>query len=198
MHYASDTFALYDDLFKEAHATLVKEGRVGRIRQALSRWINPETERALAEASERAATGEAALGRAAHEAEQAAFDRAMLTRQQEQLAKEVETLGQRPGAYTEAVAERGAAEQAAQRARQFRNLALGTGAAGMGVGLPAAYLAGQQRGEKDRTRTRNIAFGAGAAAGLAAPQLIRGLGSIARGAAQTGAFPELAGAGYGY
>jgi hypothetical protein len=122
----------------------------------------------------------------------------MLLRKQEQLAKEVEALGHSPGAYSEAVAGREAAEQAAQKARGGRNLALGLGAAGMGVGLPAAYMAGQGRGEADKTRTRNIAFGAGAAAGLAAPTLIRGLGHIARGAAQSGAFPELSGAGYGY
>jgi hypothetical protein len=198
MHYADDTFALYEDLFKEAHTVLVKEGRVGRVRQALSRWLNPQTEQALTAAAERAATGEAALGRAAQEAEQAAFDRAMLLRKQEQLAKEVEALGHSPDAYSKAIAGRETAEQAAQRARTGRNIALGAGAAGLGVGLPVAHIAGQRRGTADKTRMRNVAFGAGAAAGLAAPTLVKGLGHIARGAAQSGAFPELSGAGYGY
>lgn len=198
MHYADDTFALYDGLFKEAHEALIKEGRIGAVRRALSRWLNPETERAAATAAEQAMRSDAALGRAAHEAEQAAFDRAMLLQKQEQLAKEVEALGQSPGAYSEALAGRQAAEQAAQRARGGRNLALGGGAVALGAGLPAAYTAGRGQGEADKTRTRNVAFGAGAAAGLAAPTLIRGLGHIARGAAQSGAFPELAGAGYGY
>jgi hypothetical protein len=64
--------------------------------------------------------------------------------------------------------------------------------------VPAAYMAGHGRGEEGKTRMRNLAFGAGAATGLAAPTLIRGLGHIARGAGQSGAFPELSGAGYGY
>jgi hypothetical protein len=198
MRYADDTFALYEDLFKEAHDALVKEGRIGGVRRALSRWLNPETERALAQASEQATRSEAALGHAARKAEDAAFERAMHLRKQEQLAREVEALGHSPGAYSEALAGRQAAEQAAQRARSGRNLALGLGATGAGVGLPVAYMAGQQRGEADKTRLRNVAFGAGAAAGIAAPTLIQGLGRIARGASQTGAFPELSGAGYGY
>lgn len=65
----------------------------------------------------------------------------------------------------------------------------GVGLAGLAA-APIAYGVGQQRGEGDMKRTRNIAFGAGAATGLAAPHLIRGLGQIARGVGQTGLYPE--------
>ena len=62
---------------------------------------------------------------------------------------------------------------------------------GAAAGIPLAHSAG----EGDKKLTRNLAFGAGAAAGLAAPKLVRGLGHIARGTGQTGAFPELQGYG---
>jgi hypothetical protein len=107
-----------------------------------------------------------------------------------------------------------AEQQAAQRAESLKRFAedpdalakaqqsgklwkgVGMGAAGLGaVGIPTAAYLGHQKGEAGKKRTRNIAFGAGAAAGLAAPQIVRGLGQIARGAGQTGLFPELQGYG---
>lgn len=191
MRYADDTFALYGDLFKEAHAALVKEGRVGRIRQWLGRLANPEAERLTQRLGERVGQQDIALKELIEKVEKSQIDDALRLRQMENLSKEVETLGARPGALTEA-------EQAAQRARGARNLALGGGALGVGAGVPIAYSAGHGQGEAGKTRMRNVAFGAGAAAGMAAPTLIRGLGGIARGAAQSGAFPELSGAGYGY
>lgn len=140
----------------------------------------------MADTAEQATRAEEALGAAAHAQEGLKYDQLLAQRQAENLAKEVQAYGQTPGALTEA-------QQAAQRARTGRNVALGVGGLGLGVGLPAAYMAGQGQGAADKTRTRNIAFGAGAAAGIAAPTLIRGLGSIARGAGQSGAFPELEG-----
>lgn len=198
MQYADDTFALYGDLFKEAHAALVKEGRIGRIRQWLGRLANPETEHMVQGLGERVGQQDDVIKKMVETAEKAQFDDALRARQMEQMAKEIETLGARPGALGEAQAGQAAAEQATQQARGGRNLALGAGALGVGAGVPLAYGAGTQRGEADKVRTRNLAFGAGAAAGIAAPTLIKGLGGIARGAAQTGAFPELSGAGYGY
>lgn len=63
---------------------------------------------------------------------------------------------------------------------------IGLGLAGTGAG---AYGIGQHlQKEKDKT-TRNLAFGAGAAAGLAGPYLMRNAGSILGGVAQSGFNP---------
>lgn len=186
MHYSADTFALYEGLFKEAHDALIKEGRVGRIRQFLGRLLDPSAARHAEGLAERLEQAESVLDPVAKQLAGANFDNALNLRRIENLAKEVKTLGVNPGALTEA-------EQAATNAKRGRNIALGVGGVGLGVGVPAAYMAGHGQGSADKTRTRNIAFGAGTAAGLAAPHLIRGLGSIARGAGQTGVFPELEG-----
>lgn len=191
MHYSADTFALYEGLFKEAHDALIKEGRVGRIRRFLGRLFDPSAARRAEGLAERVGQQDIAVEELAEQLAKERVDKAIRLREMEGLAKEVETLGAQPGALT-------AAEQAADKARLGRNLALGAGGLGVGVGIPAAYTLGHGRGEAGKTRTRNIAFGAGAATGLAAPTLIRGLGRIARGASQTGVFPELEGAGGGF
>jgi hypothetical protein len=84
-------------------------------------------------------------------------------------------------------------EALSPNARTALIAALG-GGAGLGLGAGGGYLAGKSQGdeeaEKERLRTRNISFGTGLAAGVAAPHLIRGLGQIARGASGTGLFPE--------
>lgn len=187
MHYSADTFALYEGLFKEAHDALAKEGG---IRQWLGRLVDPKVYRRAEGLGERVQQAEGVLNPLKEELAGANFENAANLRHIENLAKEVKTLGVNPGALTEA-------EQAAAKAVRGRNVALGVGGVGLGVGVPAAYLAGHGQGSADKTRTRNIAFGAGTAAGLAAPHLIRGLGSIARGAGQTGVFPELEGLGGG-
>jgi hypothetical protein len=192
VHYAADTFALYEGLFKEAHEALIKEGRgESTLRRFINLFRSPNKQMA-----EQLAHSEAATKGLTEELAGKSMDEALHLRNIEKLTKEVEGLGARPGALTEAQEAATQAGQAAGQARRGRNIALGVGGAGLGVGLPAAYMVGHGQGEKGKTRTRNLAFGAGAAAGIAAPQLIRGLGSIARGAGRSGAFPELEGAGY--
>ncbi len=110
-------------------------------------------------------------------------------------------------------AERAAKEEAAQVYQQYggpekfkelidshrRRGLYATGGTILGLGglagVPIAHYAGQRAGEADKTRTRNIAFGVGTAAGLAAPQVIQGLGNVARGVSSTGLYPELEGFG---
>lgn len=192
MHYPPDTFALYEGLFKEAHEALIKEARgESMLRRFLNLFRSPNKQ-----LMEQAAHHEAAAKGLTEQLAGKSFDEALHLRNIEKLTKEVEQLGARPGALTEAEQAATQAGQAADKARRGRNIALGAGGVGLGVGLPAAYMVGHGQGEKGKTRTRNLAFGAGAAAGIAAPQLIRGLGSIARGAGRSGAFPELEGAGY--
>ena len=192
MHYAADTFALYEGLFKEAHEALTKEAKgEGLLRRFGNLFRSPVDEKLM----EQAAHHEAAAKGLTDELAGKSFEEATNLRHIEKLTKEVEGLGARPGALSEAQEAATQAGQAAEQSRRGRNIALGVGGAGLGVGLPAAYMAGRGQGEKGKTRTRNLAFGAGAAAGIAAPTLIRGLGSIARGAGRTGAFPELEGLG---
>jgi len=71
----------------------------------------------------------------------------------------------------------------AEREGGRRLRTLGTAAA---IGVPAAagggYLMGRPSEEElhaAQTKNRNVAFGAGAATGLAAPYVIRGLGQLA-------------------
>jgi len=80
---------------------------------------------------------------------------------------------------------------------------LGLGAVAA-LGIPAAGLGGYMLGrpntdeiEQQRVRSRNIAFGAGAATGLAAPHIIRGLGSLANSVGGQGLYPDMA-PGMGY
>jgi hypothetical protein len=193
VQYAPDTFALYEGLFKEAHDALIKEAKgEGMFRRFVNLFRSPADEKLM----QQLAHQEAATKGLTEELASKSYDEALHLGNIDRLTKEVEQLGARPGALTEAQQAATQAGQTAEQARRGRNIALGVGGAGLGVGLPAAYYMGQQRGEKGKTRTRNLAFGAGAAAGIAAPQLIRGLGHIARGAGSSGAFPELEGAGY--
>jgi hypothetical protein len=59
---------------------------------------------------------------------------------------------------------------------------IGLGAAGLGAG---AYGLGQHNQAQADKTTRNVAFGAGAAAGLAAPTVLRGIGNTASGLAMS-------------
>jgi hypothetical protein len=166
VHYADDTFALYEGLFKEAHAAVVK---TAGWRDFLARKLSPKLDETILRQ-------DAALQHAAEVAERRAYDEALAAGQK---------LKDGGGASANEVAS----------ANKWRNRALVGGGLGLGVGLPAAYYAGHGQGTADKNRTRNLAFGAGAAAGITAPHLIRGLGQIARGAGQTGLFPDLQGYG---
>jgi hypothetical protein len=211
MRYRAETFALYDVLFTEAHQALVKEGTIKEARGMFARlggrlsamgeaWraSSPATIAARRQAEELAAhqakmTEMAqALGAADKSvAETAAKHKALqqnLTAEQaarkteqDQVTHEMKQYKATPGALT--------------RAQRLRNVGLvGTG---LGVaGVPAAYYAGRSGAEEKGRTTRNLAFGAGAAAGLAAPQLVSGLGAIANSAGQTGLFPDLQSTGF--
>ena len=197
MQYDANTYRLYNDLFQEAHVSLcVKEAQKspGMLRRGLSALFG-SGEKATAEElkflREQAARQESAIGDAAHRMGQVEADVAAqtsrATKAEELAAQRGESLGQY-AKDPEALAK-------AERSGKLWK-GLGMGAAGAGaVGIPTAAYLGHQSGEEGKKRTRNLAFGAGAATGLAAPQIVRGLGHIARGAGQTGLFPELQGYG---
>lgn len=186
MRYRSDILALYGQLFDDAHTALTKEAageglgarfmrrffsnprRMAQMEGALGR-----TQEELAQLSGR---HEQVVSDTAHRLQQADFDRRLYQGQAERANKELAALGTKPGEVS--------------RLRRNAMIGGGIGLAGL-AGAPLAYGVGQQQGEANKKRTRNIAFGAGAAAGLAAPQVIRGLGNIARGVGQTGLYPEL-------
>ena len=85
-----------------------------------------------------------------------------------------------------------ALEEAGRSKQLWKGLGIG-GLGAAGAGIPAAHYLGKQQGEEGKNRTRNVAFGVGAASGLAAPHIIRGLGRIAQGVEGTGLFPGMQG-----
>lgn len=188
MRYRPNILALYGQLFEDAHAGLLKEAGGEGIAARLGRrfFSNPRrvasAEQAAEQAMGQASRSEQAVSDAAHRMGLMEADIATSRSAQEQLKQqlaaregEIRRLGTEPGEVT----------------RLHRNAMIGGGLGLAGLAAaPIAYGVGQQRGEGDMKRTRNIAFGAGAATGLAAPHLIRGLGQIARGVGQTGLYPE--------
>jgi hypothetical protein len=189
MQYQPHILTLYNQLFSDAHNALTKEAgvfsRIGRFFAAPRRARMAE--RALGQAESQAGRYEQAIEDAAHRMAQQDFDiaaaRAAQQKAEQQAArysKEIQQLGSKPG-------------------RLGLYKALGAGGLGLGVlgaaSAPFAYGAGREQGEAEKRRIRNIAFGAGTAAGLAAPKLIQGLGQIARGVNYTGIYPELEGIG---
>lgn len=192
MPFAADTAALYRALFEASAEELRKEaGLLSRASNRIGGWIarkaDPSMAKSLDDAVRQADDAEQALNQIGHTVDEANAVAAQNARRAEIAEQELATLGHNPGAVTQA-------EQQAVNATKGRNVALGLGAAGVGIGVPGAYMLGRSQGTADRTKTRNLAFGAGAAAGLAAPQVIRGLGNIARG---RGAFPMGMGMGTG-
>jgi len=174
--YRPEILSLYGDIFDDTHQALTKEARVPFSKRIVDFLRRGKTLRA---AESRAVAGEAAAARkeqavqdALHRMQQLEFDKKLLERQLGTATKE---LGAAPGALS--------------RAQLLRNIGLGGTAVGA-AGIPLAYSMGKDTGEAKQKRTRNLAFGAGAAAGMAAPHIIKGLGQIARGAGQTGLFPE--------
>jgi hypothetical protein len=195
MQYDADTYRLYNDLFQEAHATLcVKEAQKqpGLIRRGLSALFGSgKGADELKFLREQTARQEQAIQDAAHRMAQTEADVAV---QMSRAAKAEQQAAQRAESLKRFAEDPDALAKAQQSGKLWKGV--GMGAAGLGaVGIPTAAYLGHQKGEAGKKRTRNIAFGAGAAAGLAAPQIVRGLGQIARGAGQTGLFPELQGYG---
>lgn len=63
------------------------------------------------------------------------------------------------------------------------------GGAGAAAGGGLAHLLTQAHADRERATTRNRAFGAGVAAGVAGPRVVRGLYDIAQ---RNGIIPEMA------
>ncbi len=202
MRYDANTYRLYNDLFQEAHVALcVKEAQIGRaaakeapgfFRSLFGGGERAAQQKAYIKAlEEQGIRSEEAIADAAHRMGQVEADVAV----QKGLATKAEELASQRGESLKRFAEDPEALSKAERSSKLWK-GLGIGAAGAGaVGVPTAAYLGHQKGEAGKKRTRNIAFGAGAAAGLAAPQIVKGLGNIARGAGQTGLFPSLQGYG---
>lgn len=191
MRYRPDILTLYGQLFDDTAAMLTKEAGffdwLGRVmaKPGTVKRMQQEASHLRGEVGRQAkAIEESAHTMGLMEADIAAA-RAAEQRAQQELAKrtkELGALGAEPG-----------------QLGRLKALAAGgalTGAAGLAA-APLAYGAAQRSAEQQRRRTRNLAFGAGAAAGLAAPQLVRGLGRIAQGVGQTGLYPELQGLSVG-
>lgn len=188
MRYRPNILALYDQLFDETHVGLLKEaGREGIVARLSRRFLSNPRRVAAAEQAAEQAMGqsgrmEQAVSDASHRMGLMEADLSTSRSAQEQLKQqlaaregEIRRLGTEPGEVT----------------RLHRNAMIGGGLGLAGLAAaPIAYGAGHRQGEGDMKRTRNVAFGAGAATGLAAPHLIRGLGQIARGVGQTGLYPE--------
>jgi len=215
--YRPDILALYGDLFRDAQATLEKQGALpafmGRAARAVGNFF---TKSPLTQAAEQTGgrSAAAAAPAAAAAAKPAAATRgtwsavptSSATPAAESAAARVSSKGYAPpatppvetmesSAANELVraAKRRAAERGvtagrgmAEREGGRRLRTLGTAAA---IGVPAAagggYLLGRPSEEElhaAQTKNRNVAFGAGAAAGLSAPFVIRGLGQIANSA----------------
>lgn len=189
MRYRSDILSLYGQLFQDAHGALTKEAGVidwfGRLIAKPGRIQRAEQYASKLEGQ--AARHQKAIDDAAHRMGQMEFDVAAA-----QAAKQ--KAEQQAAQYAKEMGELGASPGALGRYKALAAGGLGVGALGLGGGA-LAYGAGKQKGEADKRRVRNIAFGAGTAAGLAAPQLVRGLGAVARGVGRTGLYPELEGVG---
>lgn len=219
MRYRPETFALYTALFTEAHQTLVKESAfkearifrsMGRRLQQGWRGLTGAAEKETAQLSDAVINQEAAMKELQREQAAAVANSAKQTTARgaaedavraakEQAAAQQAQMEAAHGAYRQQaeqeMAQYGAKPGALTSAQRMRNV--GLAGAGLGLaGVPAAYYAGQHGAEQQGRTSRNLAFGAGAAAGLAAPQLVSGLGAIANTAGQTGLFPELQGMGF--
>ena len=204
--YSNDVLNGYNDLFMSAHRAMEKNagifGRISRLMRrpaaeaasAATHAVPEETaylrnlagnqDKKIQQLGKQYKTDTAAM-RAEQEAMQAQHAEAMKT----QGAQHANELGQ----YQ---ANPGALAQAQNSGRWAKRIGVGAGVAGLAA-APAAYYYGNQSGAADKTRTRNIAFGAGAAAGLALPSVTRGLMSVAGRASQSGLLPEAAGLNFG-
>ena len=186
MNYRPDILSAYDAFFKEAHVALFSKEQRDHTKQAgirdrISKYLVSKMRhgKVLAEdlAKEQAATQRLNkilqlkdLDLAAAKGDLSAATRALEQHQGKAFD---------PAAFAKS-------EQ-----RQKITHGLGAGALGLGaIGVPAAYYGGKAQGEADKTQTRNLAFDTGAAAGLAAPYVIKGLGRIAQGLDTQGLLPS--------
>jgi hypothetical protein len=203
MRYDAATFALYDEVFAETLGFVKRAGLFGTLGTKFKDFVTGSRRAEQATATLNAT--EAARARAVQEA---AALRARMPSGNfstfEDAAHSAQQAEMRAGAAEAAAIERQrlaeeAATVAQQGARRNKRLAIGGGVVGAtgltaaGAGIPMAYDKGVDQGQEHQTRTRNLAFGSGIVAGTTAPNIIRGLGGIARSAGRTGLFPEFQG-----
>lgn len=203
MTYSNDVLNGYNDLFMSAHRAMEKNaGLLNRIGKAIKAPGRVEAlERRFANMSGEAVEYRKRLQESgkltAQQGEQIAQQGEQIAGADatyaNRMAKEREALNAR---HTNEMNQYNAKPGALSRAQWGKRVGLGVGAAGLAA-APAAYYYGNQSGAADKTRTRNIAFGAGAAAGLALPSVTRGLMSVAGRASRSGLLPEAAGLNFG-
>jgi hypothetical protein len=201
--YRADILALYGDLFDEAHTSIEKHAFAQEIMGAgvglreLARRVSSAGSRLFRRGGRAAATPAVTPHVTAAPAVTSGYEQALQNFRQHVAIAQPSTAAAASAAP--AAAAPAAAEAAAKSAK--KGTGLGTLAA---VGIPAAGVGGYMLGapdkaktEGERQRTRNVAFGAGAATGLAAPYVIRGLGSLANGLGGQGLYPGMMpGVGY--
>ena len=198
MRYTDETYALYSELFNDAHTALTKEAVFKTMGKAWQRGKDfLHRGKTLREAQGAATRAEKGMADAATMNEELAFKNKLLQSQGKQHEKQIASGGAREEALQREIQQLGSQPGELGRLRNWRTA--GIGAMGVGaVGLPTAYMLGHGSGTEDKTRTRNLAFGAGAAAGLAAPNIVKGVGNVAQGLWRTGLMPEGYGGGGGY
>ena len=215
MKYRADILALYGDLFEEAYASIEKQaGIFGRAGDAIksrlaARAVAPG---AVGKALDRGAQTEASTkvleALRAHPQAGHLFANAtpeMIARQYPHLVNPQVAamrqarlpLGATPPPPSPPVPTGAAATEVAGEAATQGGKGMGAGTLAA-IGIPAAGLGGYMLGrpneaaqEQQRQRTRNIAFGAGTATGLAAPYVIRGIGSLANSIGGQGLYPGM-------
>jgi len=204
--YRADILALYGDLFDETYGTLEKQATL------MDRLMRLVRSGATQEEALAAATQAFGPRGVAKKIEEEAVARGVAGAQplvEQQLAQNAARNAAAEAVHVPAAGGAGVAggEAAAKATEEAAKVpSKWTGAGVAAVGIPAAgiggYLLGQPNQEQidaERRRTRNIAFGAGLASGVAAPHIIRGLGSIANsiGGSGSGLYPSLV-PGMGY
>lgn len=190
MRYRPEILALYADLFGDAHETLQKEAglfsRMGKAVQSGVKGFGKGVAEALPPSKAKMLERELAASKDVNEG---------LSKAVQGLELDAGTLQSQLNAAKQNFAKTygiKASPEALEEAGRSKKLWQGLGLGSLGtaaVGIPTAHYLGQQEGEADKDQTRNVAFGVGAASGLAAPHVIRGLGRIAKGVEGAGLLP---------
>lgn len=183
MRYREDILQTYGQLFDDAHAQFIKEaanpaeeyGIISELLAKLKGVRRASVAREMPEMLEAARLREADLAdlqrlnadaTAKWESE---YDK--LRSAHKSTAEQLAAYQKDPNALAKAQQAAAEAEGSAANAKKWMLPIAGAGA----VGIPTAYFIGKSKGEEGKTTTRNLAFGAGAAAGLAAPHVYRGV-----------------------
>lgn len=180
MRYRPEILDLYASIFDDTHAQLVKEAAGKEVMSRLQRMGAWLAKGKAGRAAEKATARE--TQRVGYSPENAAFLAGVKER-----APALMSENQR---LTEALAATGGTAEGVKSLQRRAGIGTALGVGGLAA-APLAYMGGKSLGEQNKNRTRNLAFGAGTATGLAIPHVVRGLGNIAYNAGNTGLFPEL-------